>query len=513
MIGKNRRVVASILSLAVMASALPMSGVFAVEDTARAAATGESVKEDLFYKNLSIDDLLYIEETELVSKWNESFAKHIASLEARGYDEAVDMTEYQEIIDIIKESAGEYAEIIQNIFDNAEASIKLENGVFTVTANVTNLSQLVNDKLNEKIEEAAGEYADELQVELKTSLDMDVTVKLDTTALAETKTVSVTYAAVDAEGNEYTLFGMADFAKKKVDEIAVEFSTFCDEKVTEAEGKLDEVQKELDAYIPIFEEAKDKLASAKADFEKAKNDLANIDANAPQEEIDKAQADIDAAEKKLADAQAEYDSSHAQWEDYNKQVADARATLADAEKRLEDVDSAFADVKAKVDKYADKLDNYLEYNATAEGATADEAYSKLYEKVQNSSKVPADIKAKMPATLAEAVASENFATLLGKVSNVITPADVQNLLDGASSVKLSVANGIVTMSADVYDAELDMEANKTIKIVVDASNAKEASEATFFMDITRKELKENVSTSVTDTSSTDESNSDVTTVS
>ena len=309
MIGKNKRVIASILSLAVMASALPISGVLAVEDTdtAVSVAADNSVSS---WKDLTLSQLLYIAPDETVSNWNERFVEHVKNLEANGFNESVDKSEYQDVIDYVVSNAGQYSEIVKNIIDNADATVSLENGVFTINADVKNVSSIVDEKLNEKIEAAVGDYADEFNIQVATSLDMNFEVTVDTNTLADDKTVTVSYKAVDAEGKEYTLWGMFDFASAKLSSIADEFEKFCNDKVAENQKKLDDA----------------------------------VAAGASAETIADAQKDLDNAKKQLSDVNDTFDGYQTRIDNYKakadnylgKSVSVSSDNAADAYAKLYD---------------------------------------------------------------------------------------------------------------------------------------------------------------------------------
>ena len=434
MIGKNRRIMASILSLAVMASALPMSGVFAVEDTAVPAVTADAAaNDDIFIKNLTLKQLLYIEETQTVSKWNETFADHIAKLEADGFDEDLNKDNYKELIDYVIAKSGSYSEFVSNAIKNTNANAKLNNGVFTITGNVTDMSQAFDDEVNKKLNDILASIGsnDKMQLENITNTDFDVTVTIDTSTLAETKSAEISYSA-ECDGVTYTGMKIFDLVDSKIDDIEAACKKYCNDKYAEDYAKLQ-----------------------------------NTDINAPE----------------YAEVKAEFDKTLEVIDKLNSVVASYRDKAAKAKEKVQ---NALTTTEISVS-----------------AATADEAYSKLY----NDERLPERVKAKLPATLDAALATEAFAKGLSAVSNVITVSDVAELLDGAQDITFSLSNGNVEMTAKVFDAELNKPANKLIEFSV----ATDAS-ATAYLNITRLSLEPETTTTpdVTDVSdSSDVSDSDV----
>ena len=434
MIGKNRRIMASILSLAVMASALPMSGVFAVEDTAVPAVTADAASnDDIFIKNLTLTQLLYIEETQTVSKWNETFADHIAKLEADGFDEDLNKDNYKELIDYVIAKSGSYSEFVSNAIKNTNANAKLNNGVFTITGNVTDMSQAFDDEVNKKLNDilASIDSNDKMQLENITNTDFNVTVTIDTSKLAETKSAEISYSA-ECDDVTYTGMKIFDLVDSKINDIEAACKKYCNDKYAEDYAKLQ-----------------------------------GTDINAPE----------------YAEVKAEFDKT--------LEVID----------KLNSVVESYRDKAAKAKEKVQNALTTTEISVSA--ATADEAYSKLY----NDKRLPARVKAKLPATLDAALATEAFSKGLSAVSNVITVSDVAELLDGAQDITFSLSNGNVEMTAKVFDAELNKPANKLIEFSV----ATDAS-ATAYLNITRLSLEPETTTTpdVTDVSdSSDVSDSDV----
>ena len=434
MIGKNRRIMASILSLAVMASALPMSGVFAVEDTAVPAVTADAAaNDDIFIKNLTLTQLLYIEETQTVSKWNETFADHIAKLEADGFNEDLNKDNYKELIDYVIAKSGSYSEFVSNAIKNTNANAKLNNGVFTITGNVTDMSQAFDDEVNKKLNDilASIDSNDKMQLENITNTDFNVTVTIDTSKLAETKSAEISYSA-ECDGVTYTGMKIFDLVDSKINDIEAACKKYCNDKYAEDYAKLQ-----------------------------------GTDINAPE----------------YAEVKAEFDKT--------LEVID----------KLNSVVESYRDKAAKAKEKVQNALTTTEISVSA--ATADEAYSKLY----NDKRLPARVKAKLPATLDAALATEAFSKGLSAVSNVITVSDVAELLDGAQDITFSLSNGNVEMTAKVFDAELNKPANKLIEFSV----ATDAS-ATAYLNITRLSLEPETTTTpdVTDVSdSSDVSDSDV----
>ena len=434
MIGKNRRIMASILSLAVMASALPMSGVFAVEDTAVPAVTADAAaNDDIFIKNLTLTQLLYIEETQTVSKWNETFADHIAQLEANGFDEDLNKDNYKELIDYVIAKSGSYSELVSAAISNTNANAKLNNGVFTITGNVTDMSQVFDDEVNKKLNDILASIGsdDKIKLENITNTDFDVTVTIDTSTLAETKSAEISYSA-ECDGVTYTGMKIFDLVDSKIDDIEAACKKYCSDKYAEDYAKLQ-----------------------------------NTDINAPE----------------YAEVKAEFDKTLEVIDKLNSVVASYRDKAAKAKEKVQ---NALTTTEISVS-----------------AATADEAYSKLY----NDERLPERVKAKLPATLDAALATEAFSKGLSAVSNVITVSDVAELLDGAQDITFSLSNGNVEMTAKVFDAELNKPANKLIEFSV----ATDAS-ATAYLNITRLSLEPETTTTpdVTDVSdSSDVSDSDV----
>ena len=434
MIGKNRRIMASILSLAVMASALPMSGVFAVEDTAVPAVTADAASnDDIFIKNLTLTQLLYIEETQTVSKWNETFADHIAKLEADGFNEDLNKDNYKELIDYVIAKSGSYSEFVSNAIKNTNANAKLNNGVFTITGNVTDMSQAFDDEVNKKLNDilASIDSNDKMQLENITNTDFNVTVTIDTSKLAETKSAEISYSA-ECDGVTYTGMKIFDLVDSKINDIEAACKKYCNDKYAEDYAKLQ-----------------------------------GTDINAPE----------------YAEVKAEFDKTLEVIDKLNSVVASYRDKAAKAKEKVQ---NALTTTEISVS-----------------AATADEAYSKLY----NDERLPARVKAKLPATLDAALATEAFSKGLSAVSNVITVSDIAELLDGAQDITFSLSNGNVEMTAKVFDAELNKPANKLIEFSV----ATDAS-ATAYLNITRLSLEPETTTTpdVTDVSdSSDVSDSDV----
>ena len=251
MIGKNKRVIASILSLAVMASALPMSSVWAADDINTPALTETQEDNMISIKDITLNQILYIdadnaivEDGKQVSNWNLNAADYIEKMEAAGFSKTIDKADFQEIINMI---GGSYGELLGSVVENVTGQIVLENGVFKITGEVTELNKVVADKINEKINEAMGDVSDEeFKVDINTNLDMNLAINIDTNVLAD-KMVKIDLA-VSCDGQSYKAFEMFGLGTDKLTAIETEVATQCDAKIAEKQAELDAKKAELDSF-------------------------------------------------------------------------------------------------------------------------------------------------------------------------------------------------------------------------------------------------------------------------
>ncbi len=433
MLGKNRRIIASILSVAVLATAIPATSVFAVE-TSTTVSTSTTTNK---VTDITLTQLLYIPEGSTESNWNDTFMNYVEKIAAdENYGGEVDKDMYQGMINIFASAVPNFKDNINEIYnaDTTKVTSSFEDGKFITKAEVSDINTMVDDMINEQIQAAAGDYVDKIgQFNTKTVFDSTLVIEVDTANVEAAKTLNMTYKLI-CDGKEYTGLEIFDFASTKLGEVKDEFKVFFEDAKTKANAELTQAEADLKAAQSDLNDAQAKLDSLLE---------AGADTTEAQAEIDAAQADIDSA---------------------NVQIADANEKLAVADEKAVEVDNVFARYMDTLSSMDDKVDALLNTTAVGTGSTADEAYSVFYAAIAKRN-LPQAVMKMIPSTYDEFIASDLLKNALSTMKN-ISVADIEFLLSTASQVSIGLENGTFEVNADVKDAQ----GRKNTTLRIDASS-------------------------------------------
>ncbi len=364
------RIMAAALSVPVALTQTAAFGTFAADGDEKGSVIDlnslldvEAVVEDIAVSDITIPAGLQEEvagagklyDTVYAQKgaWNEKLANALAGMD----DTTIDLDKTS-LVDTLAASKSWYADALCEMLkdDSSKAVANVTSDKITININVTGYDyaatavKRVQSKLEAEYEDVAKRFnADNI----KTSLDADVTLTIDTEGLAGDTTVPFT-ATIELDGKEVTTEeALFDYADKKIAEtkegVLGEVNRLKAEYEIErntAYGKLDDAKVQLG-------DAEDTLETKKGDLAKAQAQLEDIPDKTSKEYAD-ALADVTAAEGELANAERELAKAKQQLADAEQQLADADAMVKEAEKL------AATEIDNAIKAYTDKLDRAKE---------------------------------------------------------------------------------------------------------------------------------------------------------